>query len=150
MSETEKKTRNTLNKKLEAVGAIETIKSYTSTYNEEANRKRLAPFVAQGVITTEALETMIAAQKAKFSKKPDGSEMQVLKQSVFEVCNEHFAVPEETERERVSLKDALHGLYFKTIRLQPEAHEVLFAVEGYIAEQERKQAEALKKLAAAK
>jgi hypothetical protein len=36
------------------------------------------------------------------------------------------------------------------VRLTPEPAAVLFAVEGYIAEQERKAAEALKKLAAAK
>jgi regulator of replication initiation timing len=151
MSETSEKvkaTRETLNKKLSS--QIETIKTYTSTFNEEGTRKRLAAFVTTGVLSVETVEEMIRKQRAHYETKPDGAAMQSLKAEVFSIVNEHFAVDEEVVRERVSLKDALSGLYFKTVRLTPEPAAVLFAVEGYIAEQERKAAEALKKLAAAK
>lgn len=141
-------TRETLNKKL--ASQIETIKTYTSVFNEEQTRKRLSSFVATGVLSAEQVEEMVQKQKAHYEQKPTGAGMQTLKAEVFAICNEHFSASEETVRERVSLKDALSGLYFKTVRLTPEPAAVLFAVEGYIADQEHKAAEALKKLAAAK
>lgn len=143
-----KATRETLNKKLSS--QIETIKTYTSTFNEEQTRKRLASFIVTGVLSAEQVEEMVQKQKAHYETKPTGAGMQTLKAEVFSIVNEHFAVDEEVVRERVSLKDALSGLYFKTVKLSPEPAAVLFAVEGYIAEQEKKAAEALKKLAAAK
>lgn len=144
MSETEKKTRTTINQLLSPVMAL--IAEAMNPYNEETERKRLTHLVSSGAIevpedsTVEAeVEKMISRQKAKRANKafsPTPEQIAFVGKTV----RDFF--PKE-ERQRVSLKYALFPVSEGT------DEEIFAVVRNYTEDQKRKQIEAASKVAAA-
>lgn len=135
-----KRTRFTVNQALQHI--LDRIESYVSPWNEEAARARYTAM--KPALEPELIEAMIASQKAKATKKLTGSEHDALQAEAYAIVKAFYAEEAKT-RERVTLPSILEPL----MASGAGETEVFFAIEGFVSDQAKKKAEALKKAAAA-
>jgi hypothetical protein len=135
----QKKTRATVNKALSAqLGVIE---GYIVPYDEAAHRARLSsPSLG---LPAEVIEAAVASKRKLAASKVTAADRETLAAEVFGIVKGFYAEEAKT-RERITLPSILEPL----MASGADANAVLFAVESFVADAAKRQAEAASKVAA--
>jgi len=135
-----KKTRATVNKALAA--QLSVIEGYIVPYDEAAHRARLsAPSLG---LPPEVVEAAVASKRKLAASKVTAQDREKLSAEVFSIVKAFYAEEAKT-RERITLPSILEPL----MASGADANSVLFAVESFVADGAKRQAEAAAKGAAA-